>query len=334
LHWNAITGNTRELERMLAGPAKHLLNAQDSRGYTAYHHAASNGHPNTLSSLVAAACDTQIVNHQGLTGWALAASLKKTEVVERLTDLSTGRHEALRAEKTRIDAAARQESAASGGLDVWTVKIGAADEAQSGGYTVYVVEVWGEGKRLSVSLRRFNEFYLFRQSLLEELQRSKSSDSTNDQANAIKLERLPFPKKTDISVLMMGKNSESVRSRRIEMLSAWCNAALSIAGNRPSLCKFLGISTEYIGVTIVAAKPATAYEAHGHLFAVQPITRGGVPGAVPKGLSAQQLPRKVLFGCDETGVQLFSADKDRTPIEGEGYPCGHAPRPTLPFPSI
>ena len=55
--------------------------------------------------------------------------------------------------------------------------------------------------------------------------------------------------------------------------SAWLNAALAILGKRPKLCKFLGISQEYIGVTIVGAQPAADYEAHGHLFEVTPSVR-------------------------------------------------------------
>jgi hypothetical protein len=34
---------------------------------------------------------------------------------------------------------------------------------------VYVVEVWGESKRLAISHRRYNEFYKFRGDLLEDL---------------------------------------------------------------------------------------------------------------------------------------------------------------------
>ena len=45
-----------------------------------------------------------------------------------------------------------------------------------------------------------------------------------------------------------------------------------------------------------------------------------MPGVVAKGLSTCDLPRKALFGCDDTGVQLFHATDGRSPIEGEGYP--------------
>lgn len=78
------------------------------------------------------------------------------------------------------------------------------------------------------------------------------------------------------------------------------------------LCRFLGVSAEYIGVTIVGTKSAESYAAHDHLFEVKPLGKR-------KGLSAVELPSQMLFGCDQTGVQLFGA-ADRAAIEGECYP--------------
>ena len=311
-HWAAITGATKELQRLLNGVAKDHLDSSDNRGYSAYHHACANGYPAAVEMLVEAGCDTQMRNDFGLTGWRLAVSLRKESVMTRLDDIALGRHVQLRNEKKEVDEELKRKAddSNSSALDVWTIKIEAADEAQSGGYTVYVVEVWGQSKRLSVVLRRYNEFYSFRNALMAELQRSAEAP---EREKSGKIERLPFPKKVDVGVMMMGKNSLSVRTKRIDTLSQWLNGALSICGNRTSLCKFLGVSPEYFGVTIVQQKAAADYEAHGHLYEVHPIGKA-------KGLSSVELPMQVLFGCDETGVQLFETGGDRAAIAGEGYP--------------
>eukprot|EP01052_Picozoa_sp_SAG31_P037972 SAG31_NODE_4989_length_2817_cov_1.583517_4_plen_160_part_00 len=109
-----------------------------------------------------------------------------------------------------------------------------------------------------------------------------------------------------MGVLMMGKNSTQVRDKRISMLSQWLNAALAILEQEPLLCRFLGVSAEYIGVTIVGMKGADSYQAHNHLYEVRPMGR-------KKGLSAIDLPSQLLFGCDHTGVQLFNAS-DRSAV--------------------
>jgi hypothetical protein len=213
-----------------------------------------------------------------------------------LADLSSGTHIELRAEQKQILLADKTKASqgAASNIDFWTVKIEAADDAQRGAYTVYVVEVWGESKRLAVSLRRYNEFYGLREELLAKL----TADGLH--AEHQKIYNLPFPRKLDMGVMMMGKNSKPVRDKRIAMLAAWLNASLAILGKQQNLCRFLGVSAEYIGVTIVGSKTAESYSAHGHLFEVMPLGR-------KKGLSAIELPARLLFGCDETGVQLFNA---------------------------
>ncbi len=318
LHWAAINGSVAEVEAILDTAPRQLMDAQDSRGYSAYHHACANGHAGAVQALVHAGCNTQLANDFHLTGWRLALSLKKENVLTTLGEIGSRAHADLAAEKKAIerDLKTQRERDAAASLEFWNVKIGYADEAQAGGYTVYVVEVWGESKRLAISHRRYNEFHKFRGDLIAELSKEGAS------SEAEKMERLPFPWKTDMKVVLMGKNSEAVRTARIVELGAWLNAALAILGKRPQLCKFLGISAEYIGVTIVASKPASDYEAHGHLYEVAPSVRPSkrAPGVVPKGLSTIELPRKVLYGCDDTGVQLFHATGSREPIEGEGYP--------------
>lgn len=317
-HWAAITGSTAELEGILEGATRQLMDSQDNRGYSAYHHACANGHAAAVQSLVHAGCNTQLANDFHLTGWRLALSLQKADVLTTLGEIGSRAHPDLAGEKKAIerDEKTQRERDAAASLEFWNVKIGFADEAQHGGYTVYVVEVWGEKKRLAISHRRYNEFYKFRTDLIAELTAEGMA------AEAGKMERLPYPPKTDVKVMIMGKNSESVKTQRIVELSAWLNAALAILGKRPQLCKFLGISAEYIGVTIVATKDATQYEAHGHLYEVTPSVRPSAraPGVVAKGLSTVDLPRKCLYGCDDTGVQLFHATGDREAIDGEGYP--------------
>lgn len=261
LHWAAINGSAAEVEAMLETAPRQLMDAQDSRGYSAYHHACANGHAGAVQALVHAGCNTQLANDFHLTGWRLALSLKKDDVLTTLSEIGSRAHADLAAEKKAIEKELKmqRERDAAASLEFWNVKIGYADEAQAGGYTVYVVEVWGESKRLAISHRRFNEFHKFRGDLIAALSKEGAA------SEAEKMEKLPFPWKTDMKVVFMGKNSEAVRTSRIVELSAWLNAALAILGKRPQLCKFLGISAEYIGVTIVAAKPASAYEAHGEI---------------------------------------------------------------------
>lgn len=59
---------------------------------------------------------------------------------------------------------------------------------------VYVVEVWGESKRLAVSLRRYNDFYSLRDELLAKLM------AEDQPVDADKIRKLPFPQKLDMGV--------------------------------------------------------------------------------------------------------------------------------------
>merc|ERR1711939_127973 len=163
---------------------------------------------------------------------------------------------------------------------------------------VYVVEVWGESKRLAVTHRRYSEFDRLRKELLASL--GEASVDHN------KIEKLPFPKKT---ILPTSKNSKSVQDKRSVELTHWLNAALGIVGKAPELCAFLGLSPEFIGITIVKEKKIEAYEC---LYEVEPM-------APAKGLTTVALPNLVLMGIDMTGVQLFDG-KTRALIDGEGYP--------------
>ena len=51
----------------------------------------------------------------------------------------------------------RVVAAERGLLCRWTVKIEAADKDMTGKFSVYVVEVWGESKRLAVTHRRYGQ---------------------------------------------------------------------------------------------------------------------------------------------------------------------------------
>jgi hypothetical protein len=100
-----------------------------------------------------------------------------------------------------------------------------------------------------------------------------------------------------------------VQEKRSKELGQWLNAALGIVGKAPELCRFLGLSPEFIGFTIVKEKKIEAYEC---LYEVEPM-------APAKGLTTVALPNLVLMGIDMTGVQLFDG-KTRALIDGEGYP--------------
>jgi len=300
LHWSAIIGEQAKLERMLAKPGIQI-DGVDERGYTAFHQACGNGHVDCVQVLVDAQCDTTKRNAVRLTGWQLASSMNKTEVCELLDSYAQKGHEGLAAEKdgTLAEAAAvsADEAAAQSKMEMWTVKIEAADKDMTGKFSVYVVEVWGESKRLAVTHRRYKEFDQLRKELLASL-----GEASEDHD---KIEALPFPKKT----LLSSKNSKSVQDKRSVELAQWLNAALGIVGKAPELCSFLGLSPEFIGITIVKEKKIEAYEC---LYEVEPM-----PPA--KGLTTVVLPDKILLGIDMTGVQLFDA-KTRALIDGEGYP--------------
>lgn len=303
LHWAAIVGDEAKLERMLAKPGIQI-DGVDERGYTAFHQACGNGHVDCVKVLVDAQCDTTKRNAVRLTGWQLASSMNKTEVCTLLQSYATGGHEGLAAEKdgglaeTAAAAAADDTTAQSKGVEMWSVKIEAADKDMTGKFSVYVVEVWGESKRLAVTHRRYSEFDRLRKELLASL-----GEASEDHD---KIEKLPFPKKT---ILPTSKNSKSVQDKRSVELMNWLNATLAIVGKAPELCSFLGLSPEFIGITIVKEKKIEAYEC---LYKVEPM-------APAKGLTTVALPARILMGIDSTGVQLFDA-KTRALIEGEGYP--------------
>ena len=108
------------------------------------------------------------------------------------------------------------------------------------------MEVWGESKRLAISHRRYNEFYKFRGDLLEDLGKEGLHDEVRRPQALFtarrfagltsgrgccggggwqvgKMERLPFPQKTDVKVMLLGKNSEAVRTKRIvELVRPHC----------------------------------------------------------------------------------------------------------------
>ena len=56
--------------------------------------------------------------------------------------------------------------------------------------------------------------------------------------------------------------------QRAVTLGKWLNACLAIVGKAPELCRFLGLSPEFIGITIVKEKKIEAYET---LFTVEPM---------------------------------------------------------------
>ena len=79
LHAAAAVGDTHSLQKLLRSQAK-LLDAGDSRNYTAFHVACAGGHVECVKALCQAGCDTEVVNDVGLTGWELAAQLQRTKI--------------------------------------------------------------------------------------------------------------------------------------------------------------------------------------------------------------------------------------------------------------
>jgi len=261
LHWSAIVGESAKLARVAQIDGVDI-DATDERGYTAYHQACGNGHADCVRVLLDAKCDTAKRNVVGLTGWQLAERLQKVEVTELLRRYAEAGHAGLSEEKTLMASVAADSAAEPGAksLEFWTVKIDAADDDGTGKFTVYVVEVWGESKRLAVTHRRYSEFHSLRKEILENL-----GPHSEDGA---KIAALPFAKKTLGGI---GKNSKSVRDKRCQILGQWLNATLSIVGKPQELCRFLGLSPEFIGITIVKEKTISAYSC---IFEVQPMGAG------------------------------------------------------------
>jgi hypothetical protein len=189
LHWSAVAGERDKLAQVVGHPEVEL-DGTDERGYSAYrlrkaahppthilgltagplpdpcrrvfaasviaartsryHHACGNGHADCVRVLLDAGCDTSKRNVVGLTGWALAARLKKASVTALLEEHAADGHVALAAEKSGngagggAAAAAAAEgtsgaaaAAAKPAAADWTVKIGAADDDGTGKFTVY-----------------------------------------------------------------------------------------------------------------------------------------------------------------------------------------------------
>ena len=66
--------------------------------------------------------------------------------------------------------------------------------------------------------------------------------------------------------------------QRAVTLGKWLNACLAIVGKAPELCRFLGLSPEFIGITIVKEKKIEAYET---LFTVEPMVSPPPPTLCP-----------------------------------------------------
>lgn len=208
LHWSAIIGEKAKLERMLTKPGIQV-DGVDERGYTAFHQACGNGHVDCVRVLLDAQCDTTKRNAVRLTGWQLASSMNKTEVCTLLESYAQKGHEGLTAEKdgtlAETTAASAEEDAARAKMQMWNVKIEAADKDMTGKFSVYVVEVWGESKRLAVTHRRYSEFDRLRKELLESL-----GEASEDHD---KVEKLPFPKKTLLPTVSSSASSAFLSPR-------------------------------------------------------------------------------------------------------------------------
>ena len=70
-----MIGDSKAVSGLVGGARKGSapgLNESDSRGYTAYHHAAANGHLACVKALIRAGADTTLPDGRGATGWVLA----------------------------------------------------------------------------------------------------------------------------------------------------------------------------------------------------------------------------------------------------------------------
>jgi hypothetical protein len=81
LHHAAATGNTSALQRCLISASHAVIDSGDQRGFTPFHVACAAGYTACVESLTAAGCDTELLNDVGLTGWDLAAELKRDAVL-------------------------------------------------------------------------------------------------------------------------------------------------------------------------------------------------------------------------------------------------------------
>ena len=69
LHWAALSGEDSKVSAMLRKVGMDIIDGQDSRGYTAYHHACANGHAAVVQLLVDQGCSTDQADNFGRTGW-------------------------------------------------------------------------------------------------------------------------------------------------------------------------------------------------------------------------------------------------------------------------
>ena len=75
-----MIGQTDKLKKLLKKDGGKEINLGDGRGFTAFHHACANGHPDCVKQLLVHNCDTLLLNDAGKTGWDLAAATRKTDV--------------------------------------------------------------------------------------------------------------------------------------------------------------------------------------------------------------------------------------------------------------
>ena len=89
----AMVGDHKKLESALKKAHKEkvltqLIDAGDRRAFTAYHHAAANGHVDCVKLLLKGGADTSLPNDMGETGWVLATRAHRADVEEMLRKLA------------------------------------------------------------------------------------------------------------------------------------------------------------------------------------------------------------------------------------------------------
>jgi ankyrin repeat protein len=93
LHFAASTGNVEQLKKILkrrqvsdGRGLSQLIDAGDTRQWTALHVACAGNHVQCVDLLIKARCDTTLRNDTGLTALELAESLRRDEAVARLRE--------------------------------------------------------------------------------------------------------------------------------------------------------------------------------------------------------------------------------------------------------
>lgn len=100
LHRATATGNAAAVEQLLQGDCS-TVDVGDKRRFTAFHIACAGGHAQIVKLLLAAGCDCTLENDNGYSGWELAESLHRAEVLGLRASPTTANKQSGRRKATR-----------------------------------------------------------------------------------------------------------------------------------------------------------------------------------------------------------------------------------------